>query len=150
MEKSRKVIVIVIVVGLILFGVSQYFLASQIAVTVIESHLIEETDQFSLYNVDLKFKNPSLLILNAGETDFFVIVDGQMVGEGKLAPFVLSAISEKEVIGTFHTDPGVKTQEGSIVKISGTTKYDVFFSTIDVPFVFYPSEDQAREFIHQN
>jgi len=40
--------------------------------------------------------------------------------------------------------------ESTEVKISGVTKYDVFFTSIDVPFVYYPTADQAREFIHQN
>jgi len=36
------------------------------------------------------------------------------------------------------------------VKISGVTKYDLLVTSIDVPFVYYPTEEQAREFIHQN
>ena len=28
-------------------------------------------------------------------------------------------------------------------------KYDIILTTIDVPFVFYPTDEQAREFIHQ-
>jgi hypothetical protein len=36
------------------------------------------------------------------------------------------------------------------VKISGVTKYDIFFTSIDVPFIYFPSEEQARGFIHQN
>ena len=150
MEKSKKVIIVVIVIGIIIFGYSQYVLVSQIEVSVIKSDLIEKTEQFSSYNVHLKFKNPSLLILTAGETDFFVMVDGETVGEGNLDPFVLPIMSEKDVSGTFQTDPDTETHEGSIVKISGITKYDVLFSTVDVPFVFYPNEEQAREFIHQN
>lgn len=149
MEKSRK-IVIIAVVAMSLFGFSQYALASQMGVDVIQSDLTEKNNQYSSYNVQLKFENPSLLILTAGETDFFVIVDGETVGEGKLEPFILPVLSEKTVNGKFQTDPEVETKDGSIVKISGVTKYDVFFSTIDVPFVFYPNEDQAREFIHPN
>ena len=149
MEKSRKIVIVSIIIGVIIFGYSQYALVSQIGVTVLKSDLVEKNDQYSSYNVHLKFENPSLLILSSGETDFFVIVDGETVGEGELEPFTLPVLSEKEVSGTFQTDPGVETQEDSIVKISGTTRYDVLFSTIDVPFVFYPSEEQAREFIHQ-
>lgn len=150
MKKSRKIAIVIFVIALGLFGLSQYALASKIGVDVIKSDLIEKNNQFSTYNVQLKFENPSLLMLTAGETDFFVIVDGETVGEGKLEPFILPILGEKEVKGKFQTDPEVETKEGSVVKISGVTKYDVFFSTIDVPFVFYPNEDQAREFIHPN
>lgn len=149
MEKSRKILVIVFVIGMGVFGFSQYALASQIAVEITESDLIEKTDEGSAYNVELEFENPSLLILTAGDTDFLVIADGKTVGEGKLEPFTLPALSSELVSGTFQTDSDLKSEEVPIVKISGITKYDVFFSTIDVPFVFYPTEEQARKFIHQ-
>jgi beta-xylosidase len=150
MEKSRKGIIIVFVIGMTIFGYSQYALASQIGVVVIESDLIKKTDKGSSYNVELEFENPSLLILTAGDTDFFVIANGKTVGEGKLEPFTLPALGNSSVSGTFQTESNEKSQEVPVVMISGITKYDVLFSTIDVPFVFYPTEEQAKEFIHQD
>jgi hypothetical protein len=150
MEKSRKAIIIVFVIGMSIFGYSQYASASQIGVVITESDLIEKTDLGSAYNVELEFENPSLLILTAGETDFFVIADGKTIGEGKLEPFTLPALGSSSVSGTFQTESNMESEETPIVKISGITKYDVLFSTIDVPFVFYPTEEQAREFIHQD
>ena len=150
MKNSRKALIIVFVIGMSVFGYSQYALASQIGVAITQSDLIEENDQFSSYNVELEFENPSLLILTAGKTDFFVIADDKTIGEGKLEPFTLSALSNKSVKGTFQTESNLESENLPIVKISGVTKYDVLFSTIDVPFVYYPTEEQAREFIHQN
>ena len=118
MNKSRKIAIIILIISIGLFGFSQYALVSQIGVDVVKSDLVEKNNQYSSYNVQLKFENPSLLILSAGETDFFVIVDGKTVGEGKLEPFILPILSEKEVNGKFQTDPEVETEEGSIVKIS--------------------------------
>ena len=150
MENSRKGIIIAFVIGMSIFGYTQYALASQIGVVVIESDLIEKTDKGSAYNVELEFENPSLLILTAGNTDFFVIADGKTVGEGKLEPFTLPALGNSSVKGTFQTESNKKTNETPIVKISGITKYNVLISTIDIPFEFYPTEEQAREFIHQD
>ncbi len=150
MENSRKGIIIVLVIGMSIFGYSQYALASQIGVVIIESDLIEKTDKGSAYNVELEFENPSLLILTAGDTDFFVIADGKTIGEGKLEPFTLPALGNSLASGTFQTVSNIESQEVPIVMISGITKYDVLFSTIDVPFVFYPTKEQAREFIHQD
>ena len=150
MRSSRKAAIIAFVIGMSIFGYSQYASASQIGVIITESDLIEKTEQGSAYNVQLEFENPSLLILTAGETDFLVIADGDTIGEGKLEPFTLPALGSSSVSGTFQTESNIESQEVPIVKISGVTKYDVFFSTIDVPFVFYPTEDQAREFIHQD
>ncbi|MDH3677130.1 MAG: hypothetical protein OEQ12_02390 [Nitrosopumilus sp.] len=150
MNNSRKVVIIVFVIGMSIFGYSQYASASQIGVVITESDLIEKTDRGSAYNVELEFENPSLLILTAGETDFFVIADGKTVGEGKLEPFTLPALGNSIVSGSFQTESNTDSEKVPIVKISGITKYDVLFSTIDVPFVFYPTEEQAREFIHQD
>ena len=55
------------------------------------------------------------------------------------------------VDGEYLKDKNSKltSEEFSDVVISGVTKYDIFFTSIDVPFVYFPTEDQAREFIHQ-
>ncbi|MDH3610185.1 MAG: hypothetical protein OEM79_00325 [Nitrosopumilus sp.] len=148
MNKPRKALIIAFVIGMSIFGFSQYASASQIGVTITESDLIEKTDQGSSYNVILEFENPSLLILAAGETDFLVIADGKTIGEGKLKPFTLPSLGSSSTSGTFQTESNTESDEVPVVMISGITKYDVLFSTIDVPFVFYPTEDQAREFIH--
>ena len=149
MEKSRKAIIIMFVLGMSAIGYSQYAAASQIGVEITESDLVEKNDLGSAYNVELKFENPSLLMLTAGETDFFVIADGETIGEGQLEPFTLPALGNKDVKGKFQTSTEIDSENTPIVKISGVSKYDVFFTTIDVPFVFYPTEEQAREFIHQ-
>ena len=110
---------------------------------------MNENEKGSNYNIELQFENPSLLILTAGETEFFIITNNEMVGKGQLESFTLQPLDSSFVKGTFHTDSNV--DEGSqSVKISGVTKYDVFFTSIEVPFVYYPTEEQAREFIHQN
>lgn len=149
MRSSVKGIIIIFVIGMSLFGYSQYTSASQIGVTITQSHLLEENEKGSMYNVELEFSNPSLLILTAGKTEFFVIADDEVIGKGDLESFVLPALGSTSVSGTFLRDSNVDSQE-STVKISGVTKYNVIFASIDVPFVFYPTEEQAREFIHPN
>ena len=150
MNNSKKVVIISFILAMSIFGYSQYASASQIGVMIIESDLIEKTEKGSSYNVELKFENPSLLMLTAGETDFLVIADGKTIGEGKLEPFSLPPLNSISATGTFQTESETKQNEDSLVKISGITKYDVLFSTIDIPFEFYPTKEQAREFIHQD
>ena len=132
-----------------IFGYSQYAFASQIGVSITQSKLLNENEKGSNYNIELQFENPSLLILTADDTKFFIIVNNEMVGVGQLEPFTLQPLGNSYVKGTFHTDSDVDEKSQSI-KISGVTKYDVFFTSIDVPFFYYPIEEQAREFIHQN
>lgn len=149
MTSRKKAAVIIFVIALGIFGYSQYASASQIGVEVMQSHVIEENEKETKHNIELRFNNPSLLILTAGETEFFVIADEKTIGEGKLQPFTLPPMTNSITQGTFVTDSDSES-EFPVVKIAGTTKYNVGFTAIDVPFVYYPTEEQAREFIHQN
>ena len=149
MGSRKKIIVILSIITIGIFGYSQYASASQIGVIISQSDLIEENETESKYNIELKFQNPSLLVLTAGETDFFVMANDEMIGKGKLEPFVLPSLGSSIAKGTFTTNSDYDS-ETPIVKITGVTKYDVLVTSIDVPFVYYPTEEQAREFIHQN
>ncbi len=150
MKSSKKGgLIILFLLGMSIFGYSQYASASQIGVSITQSELLNEDEKGSNYNIELQFENPSLLILTAGETEFFIIANNEMVGEGKLESFTLQPLDSSYVKGTFHTD-SIVDEESQSIKISGVTKYDMFFTSIDVPFVYYPTEEQAREFIHQN
>lgn len=149
METSKKVgIFVLLVLGISIFGYSQYASASQIEVSITESELLDKIEKGSNYNIELQFENPSLLILTAGETEFFVIANESMVGKGTLESFTLEPLSNSMVKGKFHTN-SQDSDNSQSVKITGVTKYDVLFTSIDLPFVYYPTEEQAREFIHQ-
>ena len=150
MKSSKKAgIIVLFVLGMSIFGYSQYASASQIGVSISQSELLDENDKGSNYNVELQFENPSLLILTAGETEFFVISNDKIIGKGNLESFTLQPLDSSYVTGIFHTDIN-SDDEAKSVKISGVTKYDMLITSIDVPFVYYPTEEQAREFIHQN
>jgi hypothetical protein len=151
MKSARKVIIVLIVIGFGIFGYTQYVSATQIGVIVTENEFLERTDKGSVYSVQLEFDNPSLLILNAGETDFSIIVEDTKVADGVLEPFTLPSMSKVNVKGTYLEEEKskIKDEQSSRVKISGITKYDVFFTSIEVPFIYFPSEEQARGFIHQ-
>ena len=149
MNSSKKGgLVILFILGMSIFGYSQYASASQIGVSITQSELLNENEKGSEYNIELQFENPSLLMLTSGTTEFFVIADEQMVGKGQLEPFTLQPLDSTLVKGTFHTDSDDNDTQS--VKITGVTEYDVFFTSIEIPFVYYPTEEQAREFIHQD
>ena len=150
MELSKKIgIIVLFALGMSIFGYSQYASASQIGVNVIQSELFGKDEKGSKYNIELEFENPSLLLLTAGETEFFLISNDKIVGKGDLESFVLQPLNTSVVKGTFYTDSD-RNEELNTVSISGIIKYDLSITTIDVPFVYYPTEEQAREFIHQN
>ena len=150
MRSSRKAgLVVLLVLAMGIFGYSQYASASQIEISIAQSELLDKTDAGSSYGVELQVRNPSLLVLTAGETEFFVVSDDEMVGRGELEPFTLQPLDSSYVSGTFHTEPDASDEPGS-VKITGIIRYDMVLASIDVPFVYYPTEEQAREFIHQS
>jgi len=150
MKSSKKGgLIVLFILGMSIFGYSQYTSASQIEVSITHSELLNETEKGSNYNIELRFENPSLLILTAGETEFFIIANDEMVGKGKLEPFTLQPLDSSYVNGIFHTNSNTD-EEPKTVKITGITKYDLIITSIDIPFVYYPTEEQASEFIHQN
>ena len=150
MNSSKKAgIIVLFVLGMSIFGYSQYASASQIGVSINQSELLNENEKGSNYNIELQFDNPSLLILTAGETEFFIISNDEIIGKGNLESFTLQPLESSYVKGTFHTDAN-SNDESNSVRISGVTKYDMIITSLDVPFVYYPTEEQAREFIHQN
>ena len=148
MKSSKNGLIVLFVLGISIFGYSQYASVSQIEVNIIQSELLNDDEKGSNYNIELQFDNPSLLVLTAGKTEFFVINNNEMIGKGQLESFTLQPLDSINVKGIFHTDSN--NDEPESVKITGITKYDILLTTIDIPFVFYPTEEQAREFIHQN
>ena len=134
---------IFLIVGII--GYSQIQLASEISINLSENEIINNNKIETNYKIELEFKNPSLLTLPAGETEFFVSYDNQIVGKGNLESFTLNPLSSSFVEGTFTTE--TSSNESKSVKISGITKYDLLITSIDIPFEYYPSEEQTRKFI---
>lgn len=145
---AKKVAIILIVIGIIAFGYSQYASASQMKVSIVDSVLFNEDQEGLDYDVELQFENPTLLLLTAGKTEFFIFSEDDVIGEGQLESFVLNPLDSSNVQGTFHRNLGTDDKKNEI-KITGVIKYDVFVVSIDIPFVFYPTDDQARKFIHQ-
>ena len=142
---KKKSTIILFLLLLSIFGYSQFQSASQISVSISENTIINENKKESNYKIELEFKNPSLLTLPAGKTEFFVFYDDEIVGEGHLESFTLYPISTSFVKGTFATNSN--SDESKSVKISGITKYDLLVTSINVPFDYYPNEEQTRKFI---
>ena len=143
LKKRSAVILFFILIGIT--GYSQIQSASQITVDLSENTIINENQNETDYEIKLKFENPSLLTLPAGKTEFFVSYDDKIVGKGDLESFTLYPLSTSLVKGTFTTN--TSSDESKSVKISGVTKYDLLITSIDVPFDYYPNEEQTRKFI---
>ena len=143
LKKRSAVILFFLLIGII--GYSQFQSASEISVDLYENTIINENQNEIDYEIELKFENPSLLTLPAGKTEFFVSYDDEIVGKGNLESFTLYPLSTSSVEGTFTAN--TSSDESKSVKISGVIKYDLLVTSIDVPFDYYPNEEQTRKFI---
>ena len=143
LKKKSTIILFLLLVSILAY--SQYESVSKISISISENAIINENKNNSNYKIELEFRNPSLLTLPAGETEFFVFYDDEIVGKGNLESFTLYPISSIYVEGTFTTD--TNSDESKSVKISGITKYDLLVTTIEVPFDYYPTDEQTRKFI---
>ena len=142
LKKKSVIILFFLVIGFL--GYSQIQSVSEISINLSENAIINENEKESKYEIELEFKNPSLLTLPAGKTEFFVF-DDDIVGQGHLESFTLYPISTSFVKVPFTTNSN--SDESKYVKISGITKYDLLITSIDVPFDYYPNEEQTRKFI---
>ena len=145
---KKKSIIILFLLFLSILGYSQYQSASEISVNISKNTIINDDKNNLNYKIELEFENPSLLTLPVGETKFFIFYDNEMVGKGDLESFTLYPISNTHVNGTFTTDQ--KSDESKSVKISAIIKYDLLGIFIEIPFDYYPTNEQTRKFIQQN
>ena len=143
LKKRSAVILFLLLIGII--GYSQIQSATHISVDIYENIIINENQNETDYEIKLKFENPSLLTLPSGQTEFFVSYDDEIVGKGNLESFTLYPLSTSSVEGTFTAN--TSSDESKSVKISGVIKYDLLVTSIDVPFDYYPNEEQTRKFI---
>ncbi|MDE1863209.1 MAG: hypothetical protein KGI33_09880 [Thaumarchaeota archaeon] len=154
MERRTKIAVIAIIVASVgIFGYAQYLSVSNLHVSIVQSKIVQRTDQGTLYNLQLQFSNPSLLMLNVGKTNFQVSADGENLGTGILQPSVIPAMGKMVSQTPFLADNSVldkynNNQNLPSLKLSGTSQYKILFATVSIPFTYYPTQTEAREFIH--
>ena len=101
----------------------------------------------------LQFKNPSLLPISVGQTDFTISINNENLGTGILQPLVIPPMGIVSSQAPFTADNAIldkynKNQNVPSVVLTGTSKYEIAIMSVNVPFTYYPTEQEAREFIH--
>ena len=153
MKRNSKIALVCIIAAVAVFGVVQYISLSHLHVSIVQSKVMERTNQGTLYSLQLQFNNPSLLILNVGKTDFLVSANGENLGTGVLQPSTIPALGKTISQTPFLADNAVLDKYNTSdntpsLKLTGTSKYDLIFTSVNVPFTYYPTQQEAREFIH--
>jgi len=153
-RRSKAVIIAVCVVAALgIFAYSQYLSATHLSISILESKVIQRNADNSLYNMTLQFQNPSLLPINVGETDFIISINNENLGTGTLQPLLIPPMGKIASQAPFTADNKIldKYNKGDSVpnvKLTGTSKYGISVISVNVPFTYYPTEQEAREFIH--
>jgi len=154
-ERRSKVIIIAVCVAAAIgiFAYSQYLSATHLSISILESKIIQRNDNNSLYNMTLQFMNPSLLPINVGQTDFMISINNENLGTGTLQPLVIPPMGKIASHAPFTADNTIldkynKSDNVPNVKLTGTSKYGISIISFNVPFTYYPTEQEAREFIH--
>jgi LEA14-like dessication related protein len=154
MERRSKVITIVCVIAIVgFFAYSQYLSATNLSISILQSKIVQKNDNNSLYNMTLQFKNPSVLPLTVGKTDFTISINDENLGTGTLQPLVIQPIGKTVSLAPFLADNTILHKYNTSdtvpnIKLSGTSKYEILIITVNVPFIYYPTQQEAREFIH--
>ena len=153
-RRSKAVIIAVCIVAAVgIFAYSQYLSATHLSISILESKVIQRNAGNSLYNMTLQFQNPSLLPINVGQTDFVISINNENLGTGTLQPLVIPPMGKIASQAPFTADNTIlaKYDKSNVVpnvKLSGTSKYGISVISVNVPFTYYPTEQEAREFIH--
>jgi len=153
-RRSKVIIIAVCVIAAVgIFAYSQYTSATHLSISILESKIIQRNDNNSLYNMTLQFQNPSLLPINVGQTDFVISINGENLGTGTLQALVIPPIGKISSQAPFTADNTIlhkydKSDNVPNVKLTGTSKYGISIISVNVPFTYYPTEQEAREFIH--
>ena len=154
MERRSKVIItICIITALGIFSYSQYISATHLSIAILSSKVIQRNDNDSAYNMTLQFQNPSLFPITVGKTDFVISINDENLGTGILQPIVIppmAKIASPTEFNAYNTILHKYDKEESVpnIKLIGTSKYEIIFISVNVPFTYYPTESEAREFIH--
>lgn len=154
MRRSSKVAIVVgIVIAAGIFGYIEYVSATHLSISILQSKVLKRTDTNTLYNMTIQFKNPSLLPITIGKTDFLISINGENLGTGTFEPFTIPPIGKSISLSPFLADNTIlhkydKSNNIPNAKLTGTSKYDILIISVDVPFTYFPTQDETREFIH--
>ena len=155
MKRRSKIsiIIISIIAVLAIFGYLQYAAATQLHVSMKSSKIIERTDDGTLYTINLEFENSSFMILNVGRTDFIISAEKENLGAGILEPTIIPANGKSIVETPFLADNKIldkyeQKENSPSLRLDGSIAYNLLFTTLKIPFTYYPTQEEAREFIH--
>jgi LEA14-like dessication related protein len=155
LRRSKVVIIVGVILIVGIFTYSQYLSATHLSISILETKTVQRNDNNSIYNMTLQFKNPSLVPLNVGKTEFIITINDESLGTGTLQPLVIPPMGKIVSQAPFTADNLAlhkydKNKNIPNIRLFGTSKYEIFMISVNVPFTYHPTDQEAREFIHSS
>jgi len=136
------------IVFLAYFGIEA---AKTMDIAMRDSTIVSEDDIHTFYNAKIQFSNTSFIPLSIGHTGYNVNVNGEYLGSGTIESFTILPYSTMLVDSEFTAINEVLDKyDGKIpheqIELGGTSSYNLYLTTLDVPFNHNPTEEQVKKF----
>ncbi len=152
---SRRRVAIIAVIAVV--GVSAFLgyfgieAAKNLDVSMYDSTVISKDDQLTKYDAKIQFRNTSFAPITVGDTSYNINVDDEHLGTGTIKPFVIAPYSTMLVDSEFTANSAVLDRYGGEIphertQLTGTSNYDLYLTTFNVPFNHNPTEEQVKKF----
>jgi hypothetical protein len=151
--KRRTVIIAVAAVAgaiafLAYFGIET---AKNMDVAMHDSTVASKDDVHTFYNAKIQLRNTSFMPLSIGYTSYNININGEYLGSGTMEPFTILPYSTMLADSEFTAINEVLDKyDGKIpyeqTQLEGTSNYNLYFTSFDVPFNHNPTEEQVKKF----
>ena len=126
--------------------------ANNLDILLQDSTLVSKEDNYSFYIVSLHLTNNRFMLLNAGEIDYTIKVNDEILGSGIIKPFYLGAYETKTVDSDFKADNYVRNKYNGMlsdndVKLTASSNYRLYMLSFEIPFSHNPTPEQIDKFV---
>ena len=154
MKGKRALIIIIVLSSIAILAFLQAEAARNLIVQMFDSKIVEKNDSKTTYDLTLTFKNPSILPLSVGDTNYSITVNGEKVGQGRigtfmLGPFESKAVNSKFVAYTYLVERYKHSVDQDDSRLQGISTYRLYLLALDIPFEHKPKPEQIRQFFNQ-
>jgi len=126
--------------------------ANNLDILMQDSRLVSKEDNYSLYIVSMHLTNNRFMLLNAGEIDYTIKVNDEILGSGIIKPFYLGAYESKKVDSDFKADNYVQSKYKGVlskneVRLTASSNYRLYMVSFEIPFSHNPTPEQIDKFM---
>jgi len=151
-RRRMTLIAVAVIAGTALFFT--YFgieAAKNLDVSLYDSTVVSKDHQQTKYHATIQFRNANFVPLPIGDTTYSINIDGEYLGTGIIKSFMIGPYSTTLVNTEFTSNNAVLDRYGGEIphertQLTGTSNYNLYFTTFDVPINYNPTAEQIQKF----